>query len=58
MTTKANGEAVPSQCDAYSLYVQLSRCPLLEKPKCRTNSIVFKHEGEMADGESGEAEDL
>jgi len=25
-----NGEAVPSQCDPYSLYVQLSRCPSLD----------------------------
>ena len=24
-----NGEAVPSQCDPYSLYMQLSRCPSL-----------------------------
>jgi hypothetical protein len=29
-TTKVNGEAVPSQCDPYSLYVQLSRCPSLD----------------------------
>ena len=28
-TTVVNGEAVPSQCDPYSLYVQLSRCPSL-----------------------------
>jgi hypothetical protein len=28
-TTVVNGEAVPSQCDPCSLYVQLSRCPLL-----------------------------
>ncbi|KAL8281709.1 hypothetical protein RB600_005247 [Gaeumannomyces tritici] len=26
-TTVVNSEAVPSQCDPYSLYVQLSRCP-------------------------------
>ncbi len=24
------GRSVPSQCDPYSLYVQLSRCPLLD----------------------------
>jgi hypothetical protein len=29
-TTVVNGEAVPSQCDPYSLYVQLSRCPSLD----------------------------
>jgi len=29
-TTTMNGEAVPSQCDPYSLYVQLSRCPSLD----------------------------
>jgi hypothetical protein len=29
-TTKINGEAVPSQCDPYSLYVQLSRCSRLD----------------------------
>jgi len=28
--TVINGEAVPSQCDPYSLYVQLSRCPSLD----------------------------
>ncbi|KAL8393665.1 hypothetical protein RB595_003412 [Gaeumannomyces hyphopodioides] len=28
-TTNIDGQAVPSQCDPYSLYVQLSRCPLL-----------------------------
>jgi hypothetical protein len=28
-TTKVDGEAVPSQCDPYSLYVQLSRCRTL-----------------------------
>jgi hypothetical protein len=29
-TTVVNGEAVPSQCDPYSLYVQLSRCRSLD----------------------------
>ncbi|KAL8284675.1 hypothetical protein RB600_009209 [Gaeumannomyces tritici] len=29
-TTKVNGEVVPSQCDPYSLYVQLSRCSTLD----------------------------
>jgi hypothetical protein len=29
-TTVVNGEAVPSQCDLYSLYVQLSWCPSLD----------------------------
>ena len=29
-TTKINGEAVPSQYDPYSLYVQLSRCSRLD----------------------------
>ena len=29
-TTKVNGEAVPSSCDPYSLYVQLSRCRTLD----------------------------
>ena len=29
-TTKISGEAVPSQCDPYSLYVQLSRCSRLD----------------------------
>ena len=29
-TTKINGKAVPSQCDPYSLYVQLSRCSRLD----------------------------
>ncbi|KAL8353860.1 hypothetical protein RB601_003614 [Gaeumannomyces tritici] len=29
-TTTVNGEAVPSQCDPYSLYVQLSRCKTLD----------------------------
>jgi hypothetical protein len=29
-TTVVEGKAVPSQCDPYSLYVQLSRCPSLD----------------------------
>ena len=29
-TTVVQGKAVPSQCDPYSLYVQLSRCPSLD----------------------------
>jgi hypothetical protein len=29
-TTVVNGEVVPSQCDPYSLYVQLSRCRSLD----------------------------
>ncbi|OAQ57976.1 ATP-dependent DNA helicase PIF1 [Purpureocillium lilacinum] len=29
-TTNVGGRAVPSQCDPYSLYVQLSRCPTLD----------------------------
>jgi hypothetical protein len=29
-TMKIKGEAVPSQCDRYSLYVQLSRCLRLD----------------------------
>jgi hypothetical protein len=29
-TTNINGEMVPSQCDPYSLYVQLSRCRSLD----------------------------
>ncbi|KAM4060911.1 PIF1-like helicase [Hirsutella rhossiliensis] len=29
-TTKVDGRAVPSQCDPYSLYVQLSRCRTLD----------------------------
>ncbi|KAL5583752.1 hypothetical protein FOVSG1_015103 [Fusarium oxysporum f. sp. vasinfectum] len=29
-TTNIDGKAVPSQCDPYSLYVQLSRCPSLD----------------------------
>uniref|UniRef100_A0A0D2YHY4 Uncharacterized protein n=1 Tax=Fusarium oxysporum (strain Fo5176) TaxID=660025 RepID=A0A0D2YHY4_FUSOF len=29
-TTNINGQAVPSQCDPYSLYVQLSRCRTLD----------------------------
>ncbi len=29
-TTSIRGQAVPSQCDPYSLYVQLSRCPSLD----------------------------
>ena len=29
-TVRFNGEAVPSQCDPYSLYVQLSRCTSLD----------------------------
>ncbi|KAF1811533.1 hypothetical protein P152DRAFT_459476 [Eremomyces bilateralis CBS 781.70] len=29
-TTNVDGQAVPSQCDAYGLYVQLSRCPSLD----------------------------
>jgi hypothetical protein len=29
-TTQINGSVVPSQCDPYSLYVQLSRCRTLE----------------------------
>ena len=28
-TTNIDGQAVPTQCDPYSLYVQLSRCPSL-----------------------------
>ena len=29
-TTNIDGEAVPAQCDPYSLYVQLSRCRTIE----------------------------
>jgi hypothetical protein len=29
-TTKIDGETVPTQCDPYSLYMQLSRCPSLD----------------------------
>jgi len=29
-TTVVNREAVPSQCDPYSLYVKLSQCPSLD----------------------------
>ena len=29
-TTVVDGKTVPSQCDPYSLYVQLSRCPSLD----------------------------
>ena len=29
-TVEVRGQAVPSQCDPYSLYVQLSRCPSLD----------------------------
>uniref|UniRef100_A0A8H7K5F3 Uncharacterized protein n=1 Tax=Bionectria ochroleuca TaxID=29856 RepID=A0A8H7K5F3_BIOOC len=29
-TTNIDGKVVPSQCDPYSLYVQLSRCPSLD----------------------------
>lgn len=29
-TTNIDGQTVPSQCDPYSLYVQLSRCPSLD----------------------------
>ena len=29
-TTNVDGEAVPTQCDPYSLYVQLSRCGSLD----------------------------
>ena len=29
-TTTVDGQAIPSQCEAYSLYVQLSRCTSLE----------------------------
>lgn len=29
-TTNMDGQAVPTQCDPYSLYVQLSRCPSLD----------------------------
>jgi hypothetical protein len=29
-TTKIDGKAIPSQCDPYSLYVQLSRCRTLD----------------------------
>jgi hypothetical protein len=29
-TTNIDGKMVPSQCDPYSLYVQLSRCPSLD----------------------------
>jgi hypothetical protein len=29
-TTNIDGRAVPIQCDPYSLYMQLSRCPSLD----------------------------
>ena len=29
-TTVVDGKSVPSQCDPYNLYVQLSRCPSLD----------------------------
>jgi hypothetical protein len=43
-TTNINGQAVPSQCDPYSLYVQLSRCRSLDGimliSKARERDIV------------------
>jgi hypothetical protein len=43
-TIKVRGEAVPSQCDPYSLYVQLSRCRSLDgimlSSKAREKDIV------------------
>jgi hypothetical protein len=43
-TVKVRGEAVPSQCDPYSLYVQLSRCRSLDaimlSSKARERDIV------------------
>lgn len=39
-----NSETVPSQCDPYNLYVQLSRCPSLDSiillSKARKRDIV------------------
>jgi hypothetical protein len=43
-TTNTGGQAVPSQCDPYSLYVQLSRCRRLEDmmllSKARERDII------------------
>jgi len=43
-TTVVDGKVVPSQCDPYSLYVQLSRCPSLDGvmllSKARERDIV------------------
>lgn len=43
-TIKVRGEAIPSQCDPYSLYVQLSRCRSLDgimlSSKARERDIV------------------
>lgn len=42
--TVVQGKAAPSQCDPYSLYVQLSRCPSLDGvmllSKARERDIV------------------
>jgi hypothetical protein len=43
-TTNIDGQSVPSQCDPYSLYVQLSRCRSLDGimllSKARERDIV------------------
>jgi hypothetical protein len=43
-TTNISGQLIPSQCDPYSLYVQLSRCPTLGSvmllSKARTRDLV------------------
>lgn len=43
-TLQAGGQAVPSQCDPYSLYVQLSRCPslrgIMHLSKARDRDVI------------------
>lgn len=41
-TTNVNGEMVPSQCDPYSLYVQLSRSGLLKGPGGKGITLLSK----------------
>lgn len=46
-TTNVDGRMVPNQCDAYSLYVQLSRCSslggIMLLLNTRERDIVGKH---------------
>lgn len=56
-TTKIDGQMVPSQCDPYSLYVQLSRYPSLDGivllSKARENDMVgnrIPHDMAAAEG--------
>ncbi|KJZ69984.1 hypothetical protein HIM_10629 [Hirsutella minnesotensis 3608] len=61
-TVNVGGQMVPSQCDPYSLYVQLSRCPTLDGivliSKARARDLVGNRVPEEMSAAQARLEDL